>query len=392
MSNDRYEIINKAFRIILPSLAEYIGKTLFEYNEKAWWNLYVLDKLGEKSTKTLPKAGSFEDCINNLDIHACLLIIIRNWENIFKHKMKTRQLNYVHLLLDIRNEVSHVTTGALKEISDEYVEHALDTMKLFMQPISQDIAKQIFEIKKSAFNVNDEPIKVHAEKDKNNMSLIDMIRTVGMSTFVKYYDTLEKASINDIVNILEKNEKYTVNTRSTKALTGKRIFRNNLQRQALGIISSANNVDENIKKKAIEIIKMKGEILESNKSPNVVDKKGKDNTKYFFNGKLLGKTPLVRAVIKEYIKNNNNMTLDELQKKFPGELQHYKGYKFCVIENIIEEYAEAERINGKRFNMKDTVVLKSGQNIVICNQWGIGNINKFIDRARELEFEITVQA
>ena len=102
---------------------------------------------------------------------------------------------------------------------------------------------------------------------------------------------------------------------------------------------------------------------------------------------------LVLAVVEEYIKNQKGVTLDELQKIFPRELQFYKGYNFSKIDFIVDEYENAERINikskGERFFMKDAIILNNGRRIFVCNQWSKDNINKFIAKAEELGFIIT---
>jgi len=80
---DKFDFINKvnmnilpvlSFMIILPALSKYIGKILIKRNENNWWKKYVLDKLRE--TRDLPKDGSKEEYINELDVSACLSIII----------------------------------------------------------------------------------------------------------------------------------------------------------------------------------------------------------------------------------------------------------------------------------------------------------------------------
>jgi hypothetical protein len=115
---------------------------------------------------------------------------------------------------------------------------------------------------------------------------------------------------------------------------------------------------------------------------------GKDKTQYSFNGRTYGKGRLVLAVVEEYIKNHNNCTLAELQKVFPKELQ--KSY-FVVdtlkkAKNIIQE---SNRHQGRHF-VKNPIKLNTGEEVVVTTEWGIGNIDRFIAKARELGYHIEV--
>jgi hypothetical protein len=159
-SNQNFEFINKAhmiilpvlaFMIILPVLSKYIGRILLRRNENNWWKKYVLDKLRE--TRDLPQNGSKEEYINELDISACLNIIIQNWDEIFKHEMDIHSRDLAFSLLGIRNkEGAHYTKKILETYSYEDVDHALHTIIHFMRPIDTNTANQISEIKREFEN------------------------------------------------------------------------------------------------------------------------------------------------------------------------------------------------------------------------------------------------
>jgi hypothetical protein len=80
----------------------------------------------------------------------------------------------------------------------------------------------------------------------------DMLRSVGMKTFIKYYDKfkLEEYSVQDIVQIMDVLENYTYDSSKMKASFGKQIFREHLQHEALIAIAHAEKVDESTKKVA----------------------------------------------------------------------------------------------------------------------------------------------
>jgi hypothetical protein len=143
-NEDNLEIINKAFRRILPSLTEYIGSTLRKIDNTNWWKKYVINILPTTSIINLPKEGTYEECIGSLDILACLNIITNtsNWQNIFRDKLKNDP-SYAHELKTIRNKTAHPTIDTLKTITDDFVERALDTMARFMDPINKEIAEEL---------------------------------------------------------------------------------------------------------------------------------------------------------------------------------------------------------------------------------------------------------
>jgi len=160
ISTEKFEFINNvnmnilpvlSFMIILPTLSKYIGKILIKRNEGNWWKKYVLDKLRE--TRDLPKNGSKEEYINELDISACLSIIIQNWDEIFKHEMDIHSRDLAFTLLSIRNkDVAHYTAKLLSTYNYEDVDYALSTIIYFMRPIDPNVAEQVSEIKREFEN------------------------------------------------------------------------------------------------------------------------------------------------------------------------------------------------------------------------------------------------
>jgi hypothetical protein len=100
----------------------------------------------------------------------------------------------------------------------------------------------------------------------------------------------------------------------------------------------------------------------------------RDYSKYSFNGQIYGKSRLVLAVLKHYIKQNSNTSLLQLQELFPPSLQG----TFQLIESVdnldVRKYS--------RYFMNDPVTLNN-EDLVICTQWGIGNIENFIKKAND---------
>ena len=112
--------------------------------------------------------------------------------------------------------------------------------------------------------------------------------------------------------------------------------------------------------------------------------KKRDTTRYIFNGKVYPKNKLVFAVVCEYIKNNN-CDLIGLKKVFDKSLQGSL--------NVVEDLNIVKKIKdySKRYFCKQehVITLSCGVNIVVCTQWTIFNIMKFIKYASSLGFDIT---
>lgn len=110
---------------------------------------------------------------------------------------------------------------------------------------------------------------------------------------------------------------------------------------------------------------------------------GRDKTKFLFNGKIYAKNRLVLAVIKEYVEQNS-CTFEKLKKTFDKSLQGSR--------NVVEELSNAQKMSDgpKRYFMKDEDIIKliDGNMVVVCTQWGVFNIERFITCAKALGFKI----
>jgi len=111
----------------------------------------------------------------------------------------------------------------------------------------------------------------------------------------------------------------------------------------------------------------------------------KDTSKYIFKGLELGKSRLVLEVIKSYVANHPEITFNQLASQFPLEIQGKRG-TFARIEQANKIYSAT---GHKRYYIQPEEQLKLGDCIIaVSNQWGIGNINGFIDNSRKLGYEI----
>lgn len=106
---------------------------------------------------------------------------------------------------------------------------------------------------------------------------------------------------------------------------------------------------------------------------------GRDYTKYLFNGKTFGKSRLVLAVMNYYINHSQNITLLELQNLFPDSLQG----TYQTIESL-------EKLDNRKYSRYfiNDQILFNNEELVVCTQWKIDNIERFINKASELGYKI----
>lgn len=111
--------------------------------------------------------------------------------------------------------------------------------------------------------------------------------------------------------------------------------------------------------------------------------KGRDNSKFKFNGELYGKGPLVHAVISQYVTDNKSTTYKKLKEVFPDELLK----RFGVFQD--DETAKQIAPKGGRYFSKPEQVIKLKDRLVIvCNQFTLANIQPFLKVARGLGYKI----
>jgi len=111
----------------------------------------------------------------------------------------------------------------------------------------------------------------------------------------------------------------------------------------------------------------------------------RDYTHYVFQGKSYNKRKLVLAVVKNWIETNSPISLTELLTAFPQEI----GGGGLVIP-----IAEAQDIYNRQGKYRhflgedEIIIFSNSERYAISNQWGLGNIIKFIAQARKNGFEI----
>ena len=113
---------------------------------------------------------------------------------------------------------------------------------------------------------------------------------------------------------------------------------------------------------------------------------GKDFSKYAFEGNIYGKSRLVLAVVRKYVEEHRPATFDELEDAFPSSIQGSLGV-VRRIEDVSDKYKGVGGV--KRYFVEDVICLASGEQVIVCTQFGVTNTEKFVDYAvNELGYSI----
>lgn len=108
--------------------------------------------------------------------------------------------------------------------------------------------------------------------------------------------------------------------------------------------------------------------------------------KYLFDGKCYKKSRLVLAVINKYVKDNPNISAEELEQAFPSSEFKLSTFK-CVIKD--ENIPAKHRKPVKRYFIdEDEIELKDGTMMAVCTQWGKENIGLFIEYVEKYGYVI----
>lgn len=118
-------------------------------------------------------------------------------------------------------------------------------------------------------------------------------------------------------------------------------------------------------------------------------KKQRDFTKYSFNDEELPKNRYVYTIIKNYVEKNPNITLKEFPKKViertfdnrKNDFEIWKTYDEVIDQHLnkgSKRYFVTNR-GGNYLKDKDLVLKLADAEICISNQWGLSNMQPFLD-------------
>jgi len=388
---NKIDIFNKDLAIILAQLAYHISPEIVKY-------------IVERNKAEQP---FFEKLFgNNIDIgnylfdgSDCVFPGCRRWDT--QKGDKIRYNSDYNAIIDDNSFPKHIW-GYLYNGKSSGWEHIKKEFEL-----AHIFAHKDFEInsEKSYFkNFNDKKSPLAQFTSASNVVLLPKgtVRPTDNSTIIKaifykrhidlYGDStlngrseFKHDSIPDWYSELKWNEPFKPDNwkQNIDALLDyrtKRIF---------GILKNAGIVPEGIVLPTSESIRSNRSISKLKGTKGQSKKDGKDHTTYLLNGNPVGgKCPLVRAVIRKYVEQNQNITIEELRRIFPDGLNQTRF-------GVINTYDNAKEINTKetssRYNINHTVNLNNGGRIAVCTQWNPKNITKFIGKAEELGFNIIKQ-
>jgi len=113
----------------------------------------------------------------------------------------------------------------------------------------------------------------------------------------------------------------------------------------------------------------------------------KDKTKYLFNGSKYGKGRLVLAVVKQYVADNPDTSFDQLQSTFPKSIQGPIGV-FNLYNHVQAKYSDKQ--HKRHFVKPEEIIQLTDAKIVVCTEWGIVNIGKFLEIVNKLDYDVNV--
>lgn len=137
MMQENFELVQKGFRILVSSMASYIGQVLHRKYKEDWWHRVCL-MLNDQ--RDLPDYGSYGDLVDSLDVANCLRIITRMWRDDFSAILPRNCLTWANELMGVRNSVAH---AGLQDLDQPVAERALDTMVLLCNEIDKEGAEEI---------------------------------------------------------------------------------------------------------------------------------------------------------------------------------------------------------------------------------------------------------
>ncbi len=117
----------------------------------------------------------------------------------------------------------------------------------------------------------------------------------------------------------------------------------------------------------------------------LVPERKRDTTRYVFEGSSYPKNRLVYAVVKRYVIDHPEISCTELRLVFDKSLQGSLG----VVEKVeIAKQRGDEEYHRRFFAERNEILHLRDGDMVVCTQWGILNIPRFLTVARQLGYQI----
>ena len=105
--------------------------------------------------------------------------------------------------------------------------------------------------------------------------------------------------------------------------------------------------------------------------------RAKDFSKYIFGGTTYSKCRLVLEVVRRYVEDHHPTTFAELEEAFPSALQGSLGV-VRRLEEVPDKYKGIGGVKRYFLNEDEIIHLESGDEIVVCTQFGAANAENFV--------------
>ena len=138
---ENYNLVQKGFQTLHPSMAGYIGREMNSIYHNGWWQ-EVLMTLPDQA-RDLPDHGDYGELVDSLDVANCLRLIDRKWRDVFGIKLSIDYRTWAKELMGVRNKIAHI---GQQDLEQSYAERALDTMALLCAAFDTEAADKIRDL------------------------------------------------------------------------------------------------------------------------------------------------------------------------------------------------------------------------------------------------------
>src|SRR5262249_2403719 len=97
-----FEKVTQGLKVLQDCLSPFVYRELSAKLGGRWWTDGVLPPVGEQTRRELPGSGNEKALVNRLDVAALLVVIQRNWDQVFRDKLSRDDRTYVNELISTR--------------------------------------------------------------------------------------------------------------------------------------------------------------------------------------------------------------------------------------------------------------------------------------------------
>lgn len=307
-----------------------------------------------------------------------------------------------HLQNYLRDQIEIIHPNTLV-ISEEFSEWKESKRRIDLLGIDKDANLVVIELKRTTTG---DHMELQALRYASMISTMNFEKCI--SIFQKYLDQrgIDKNAKDELMSFLEWEIPLEVDFASdVKIVLASADFSKELTTSVMWLITKGidikcvkltpYNFNEEILIDVNQIIPLPEaesyfiKLKEKTVERQVAIQSSRDRTKYFFNGKKLGKGRLVLEIVSEYLNQNPQSTFYELLNKFPPILQGSTGV-INKLDYISKKYADS--IKQRHFIKENETLISSDKiEFAVSTEWGIENIHNILKLAKTENFEIEIK-